>query len=339
MPTLLKQLQAPLDPERLIIAPGVSREHEPAVINAYRNMFLEHEGGPTNLTVVDYDDVARPEQRLDVVGIRRKQADIATIRLVSKAGYRHAPDLEAQFLGHSGVLREVLDEIIAGNDVNFAYDHSSLSNIVIGGAAARGALFTFAESERSLDLTLEEDGIIGKGITVVDALGAPAARVPALNWDTFIGIPMTRRIEESAVLSRVCNRVNIAMLRAFIGKRSRGSDQPDEPKKWGKIHHAAPSASGDITKVSGPPRKRKTTVHMGPTNRGTGSVMMRGKTLPLGVTLGNEGPTLTVGELVTLSHPDELHVVMEGIAMRNTEATSNEHVYHRTFASLRAAIE
>jgi len=332
MSDLLAQLRGPLGPERLIEA-NINRENEAGVIDAYRELMRSHEGGASGLVVVENDIAEYPELRLDVVGIRRLEVDvdIDSIRALSAFIYRHASDVEEQYLGHPDILRSVLDELLAGRNVSTLYDHPQLINTLIGGNALFGALSTIAEKDFGIDqLALPQRGIIGKGITVLKTTDSeiPAARGVAAAWDTFIGIPRSRKTDTSPVLRKVARRVNIAMLRAFT--------QPtEEPADIGSIDHIAPSGTSDVVKTTG----GKTVVHMGPTNKATGKIVISNTILPAGVMLGDSEPIVTLGEPTTITGPDDIHEVMAGIAERNTLATGIEHVYHDNQDSFAAATE
>ena len=321
-------------PEDLIIAPDVSREHEELVHEVFGSLGGKHEGGSADLKLLPYDSEAFPFQRLDVVGIRGRRVDVDTIRALGRGAYKHFDDIEAQFAVRPDLLNHVAMSVMEGRDIMFLYDHSTIINGAVVGAAGRCALLNFAANELHQDLNqVPEDIIISKLVTRLAAFGSiPAPEVLSNIWDTYFSIPPSRTIRGTAIPEDTRTSVNRAMLHVY-------SDDDDTAKKTGTIHTVHGSGSTDVPIKSGVIGHRHTTVHMGPLSKGTVGLMEAAMILPIGATLGDKEPTVAIGHLrEPISSPEEAHGVMGNIAHMNSKATGNEYVYHPTLSSFAAAV-
>jgi len=322
-------------PEDLIIAPEVSRDEEQLVHDVFGALGEKHEGGSADLKMLPYDAEAFPFQRLDVVGIRGKRVDVDTIRALGRGAYKHFDDVEAQFAARPDLLNHVAMSVTEGRDIMFLYDHSTIINGAVVGAAGRCALLSFAANELHMDLNrVREDIIISKLVTRLAAFGSiPAPEVLSNIWDTYFSIPPSRTIRGTAIPEETRTAVNRSMLKVYTAP-------DDEERDTGTIHTVHGSGSTDISIKSGLIGHRHTTVHMGPLSKGTVGLMESAMILPIGATLGDKEPTVAIGHLrEPISSPEEAHGVMGNIARMNTKATGNEYVYHPTQASFTAAVK
>jgi hypothetical protein len=321
-------------PEDLIIAPEVSRDYEPTVHEVFATLGAKHEGGSADLALLPYDPEVYPFQRLDVIGIRGKRVDVDTIRALGRGAYKHFDDIEAQFADRQDLLNHVAMAVVDGRDVMYLYDHSTIINGAVVGAAGRCALLNFAANELHTDLSMvREDIIISKLVTRLAAFGSiPAPEVLSNIWDTFFSIPPSRTIRGSAIPEETRQATNRAMLRAY-------KEPADEAATVGAIHTVHGSGSTDVEVRSGLIGHRQRTVHMGPLANGTVGLMADAMILPIGATLGDKEPTVTIGHLRNpIGSPEEAHGIMGNIARMNSEATGNEYIYHPTQASFAAAV-
>jgi hypothetical protein len=320
--------------DQLIVAPNLGRDYEGVVLDTFDKLMKGHVGGSAGLVVIDSDPDTYPEQRMDVVGIKRDLSDIATVRGLAKAAYKHSPDVESQFLERQDLLNNIVMDILSGQDINVVYDHPSIINIAIGGAALRGALFTFAHKELGIDLgTLKEDLIISKGVTKLAAFGSiPAPRVLRSVWQTYFSLPPSRKVRGSDIPKDVRQDFNEAMLSIY-------QDDEIEASPEGTIHTVAGSGQTDVVINKRRMSHKKKTVHMGPLANGSVSLMMRCRSLPVGLTLGEQEPILTIGHLKNpIKEAKDAHGIMSDIAAMNEKLTGDEYHYHPTRESLEAAL-
>lgn len=320
----------------LIYAPDVDCNQEKLVHDVFERLVQKHEGGSADLKLLPYDPKVYPFQRLDVIGVRGKRVDIDTIRSLARSAYKHFDDVEAQFAGRPDLLNHMADVLLAGHDILNLYDHSTMINGAVVGAAARCALIGFAANELHVNLTqVREDMILSKLTTRLAAFGSiPIPEVTCNIWDTYFSIPPSRTIRGSAISEATRQSVNQAMLDAYTAPQ-------EEPSSnlTGAIHTLHGSGSTDVEQKSGLIGHRHRTVHMGPLSSGTARLMDRSMILPIGATLGEREPIITIGHLrPPIKSPEEAHGIMGSIARMNAEATGNEYIYHPTNASFATAI-
>jgi hypothetical protein len=321
--------------EDLIYATDVSREGETLVHEIFSSLGSKHQGSSADLTLLSYDPDKYPFQRLDVIGIKGNPVDVDTIRSLGRTAYRFFDDIESEWAEREDLLNHVALSLLAGKDVMYLYDHSTIINGVVTGAAGRCALLGFASQELHTDLNhVREDIIMSKLVSRLAAFGSlPAVEVLSNIWDTYFSIPPSPTIRRTAISEDTRRNVNRSMLRVY-------TNQDDSEDSVGKIHVVHGSGTTDVEVRSRPLHHRQKTVHMGPLAAGTVALMERSMILPIGATLGDRGPTISIGHLrEPIQSPDEAHGFMGKIAHMNSEATGNRYVYHPTQASFDAAIK
>lgn len=322
----------------LIIDESVSRDDEAQIHATFERLVEKHLGGSAGLTLLPYDPDTYPYQRLDVVAVRGNRVDTDTVRALGNAAYPYFEEIEEQFRERDDLLNHIALTLMAGHDVLTLYDHSSIINGAVVGAAARCALFSFAGEELHADLNqVREDIIMSKITTRLAALGSiPVPEILSNAWDTYFSIPPSRSIRGAGIPEPTRKSINKAMLERYA------PIEPVAPKEtgFGAIHIIHGSGATDVERRSGIIAHRQRTIHMGPISTGTVALMGNSVILPIGSVLEDKGPLVSIGHLRRpITTPEQANGIMGHIAAMNEETTGHEYIYHPTEESFEAAID
>ena len=335
----------PVLEEQLIISPDISREGEAAILRTYMGLMKSHEGGDAQFSVVESPDPDgdRPEQRLDVIGVRAKRSDVDTVRGLGSSAYALFSQVESVWKSRPDLLNNIYLSLKEGKDIYAVYDHPQIHNIAVGSAALHCVLIDFVSGEyQDSNFGFEEDILISKGVSLLDVMGGfPAIDVLSNVWNSYFSHPPSPKVR-NAIDHQTRKDINQKVVEIFEarGTIEKTDETTADEQPVGRIRTLAASGHTDSKKHEGTIPRRHSVVHMGPMAHGTTELMMKPNsyTLLVGLDLDNKAPRMVIDRLLPpIKKREEAHGRLGRLARLLSERNGEEHRYHPTRESFDAA--
>jgi hypothetical protein len=266
-------------------------------------LLTKHLGGTLGLQAIEFNPIAREDQRLAVTHRRAApHASLAGLRYLGNAvlGEERLAELEEAFLSRPDLLNNRRMDLARGMNIGTITNHSALHDIAVVQAVELLALKD--ESLISRSATMLSKLITRLEVNIEGLPPLPTTDVADLTGASFLSIPRTKSIYRSRMSNNVAELTNPHMLLALQEWLSTG----------GKRLAIAPSGSIDELEDG--------VLHLQRMSSGTANtISLLDRVLQVAINLDAQPGErwFSIGDYTDQTHnkPDESHKLMESIAV------------------------